>query len=88
MLHGEHVAVELGEPLTALYRLFQMASGIANVRFNLGPKEARISLSQVSWAGIAKLPVHAGLGELVEKRIDLAWIHWIGELPNEVSGTK
>src|SRR5689334_16702009 len=88
MLHSEHVAVELGEPLTPFHRLFQMASGIPDIRFNLGPEEARISLSQIGWACIAKLRVQAGFGELMEQRIDLAWIQRVGELAYEVSGTK
>src|SRR5579859_2883043 len=60
VLHGEHVAVELGEPLTALHRLFQMVSCVANVGLDLGPKECRVMLRQVSRVGIAKFRVHTG----------------------------
>ena len=74
LLHDEYVVIELRQPLPALYGLFEMTLGIAYEGFDLGPKEARISLGQVGWACIAQFHVDPRFGELIIECIDLARI--------------
>jgi len=41
---GEHVSIEVSDPLTALYRQIERSDGVCDKRFDFGPEESGVAL--------------------------------------------
>jgi hypothetical protein len=74
MFEGEHVAIELRDPLPTLHGQLKVADGLADVRLDLAPEKRRILLSEISWTDIFQPLIDPDFSKLVVQRIELARI--------------
>jgi hypothetical protein len=65
MFEGEHVAMELRDPLQTLHGQLKVADGVTDVRFDLAPEKRRILFSDISWADISQPLIDPDFGKLV-----------------------
>ena len=84
MLHLEHVAIKIGDPLPPLDREFKITKRIPDERLDLAPEEARILVGHIGRAGVAEPCIAADLLELVEQRVELSRIEGVGELADQI----
>src|SRR5215217_4274064 len=84
VLDLEHVAIEIGDPLPPFHRKLQIPKCAADVGLNLAPEEARITLGEIGWAGVAKTRVAPDLLEFMKQSIKLPRIKRIGKLTDEI----
>ncbi len=66
MLHGEHVRVEIGNPLLALLRDSKVAQGISDIWSDRLPKEIWIVCSQIRNAIVVQFIAYPDLAKLVK----------------------
>ena len=84
VLLGEHVGIEVGDPLLALDGALQVLERIADVGLDRLPEEARVALGEIGRRLVAETLGDPGLGELVVEGVELARIERIGELADQV----
>ena len=84
VLHLEHVAIEIGDPLPPLDREFKITKSVPDERLDLAPEEARILVGHIGRAGVAEPCIAADLLELVEQRVELSRIEGVGELADQI----
>ena len=65
MFEGEHVAIELRDPLPTLHGQLKVADGVTDVRLDLAPEKRRILLSEISWTDIFQPLIDPDFSKLV-----------------------
>jgi hypothetical protein len=84
MFQCEHIAIKLRNPLPPLHRQFEVTYCSADVRLYLTQKEQRILFGDICGTSKAQLLTNSGLGELIEKRIDLARVQRVSKLSDQI----
>ena len=84
----EHVRIEVGDPLPALARDPQIPECVANIGADGLPEESRIRCAQIIGSLIAELIARAGLPKFGKQGRRLAQIVNVGQLADQIRGTK
>ena len=88
MFFREHVRIEVGDPLPALARDPQIPECVANIGADGLPEESRIRCAQIIGSLIAELIARAGLPKFGKQGRRLAQIVNVGQLADQIRGTK
>src|SRR5271166_3840347 len=84
----EHVRIEVSYPLLALLRDLQIAECIADKGTDRLPEESGVRCSQIIRSLISELLARAGFLKFCKQRRRLAQIINVGQLADQVRGTK
>src|SRR5207248_11751278 len=80
----EHIAIEIGYPLSPARGHIEIADGGLNLRRDMGPVGLWIFVDNVRGRIVAERLVQADLFKLAEQSIRLSHVVWIPELADEV----
>src|SRR5882672_1663586 len=83
-LGTKDIAVKTGDPLPPARCDVEVPDGGLDMRRNVVPVKLRISVREIGRRGVAKLPIHSDLFELMVERVRLAQIMRVAELSDEI----